>query len=135
MALPHRDSSRAGHYMMRPRRNQPSRDSTPSPPPISGPSLRALQVPSQESTRKARMMSVGFPSHEEPGTSFELLDPEEVSQMRIEEIQQELKEAALPQLVPQLKSCKSPSERQRLCTHLTSRPSLPSLRRSRSRSK
>ena len=49
-------------------------------------------------------MSVGFPSHEEPGTSFELLDPEEVSQMRIEEIQQELKEAALPQLVPQLKS-------------------------------
>ena len=94
----------AGYYMMRPRRNQPSRDSTPSPPPVGGPSLRALQVPSQDSTCKARMMSVGFPSHEEPGTSFELLDPEEVSQMRIEEIQQELKEAALPQLVPQLKS-------------------------------
>ena len=93
----------AGYYMMRPRRNQPSRDSTPSPP-VGGPSLRALQVPSQESTCKARTMSVGFPSHEEPGTSFELLDPEEVSQMRIEEIQQELKEAALPQLVPQLKS-------------------------------
>ena len=94
----------AGYYMMRPRRNQPSRDSTPSPPPVGGPSLRALQVPSQGSTRKARMMSVGFRSHEEPGTSFELLDPEEVSQMRIEEIQQELKEATLPQLVPQLKS-------------------------------
>ena len=49
----------AGYYMMRPRRNQPSRDSTPSPPPVGGPSLRALQVPSQESTCKARMMSVG----------------------------------------------------------------------------
>ena len=52
----------AGYYMMRPSRNQPSRDSAPSPPPVGGPSLRALQVPSQESTCKARMMSAGFPS-------------------------------------------------------------------------
>ena len=104
----------AGYYMMRPRRTQPSRDSTPSPLPVGGPSLRALQVPSPESTCKARMMSVGFPSHEEPGTSFGLLDPEEVWQVNIEEIQQELQEAALPQL-------------ERLCSPVTLRPSLLSL--------
>ena len=69
---------------MRPSRNQPSRESTPGPPPVVAPSLRA-------------------PVREEPGTSFELLDPEEVSQMRIVGIQQELQEA-LPQLVRQLKS-------------------------------